>query len=467
MRNPWDTTAKGIYNPHDDPIAAESEAEANERAAYHTSIEAEAAGYMADDLAAIEAEAKYYADVIWPKVKVVRDLVTKAKIKIAIAEAKADLAKAKAKTSLAKASLVEIEVNAKIGKNALLRSDASRITKTALNKLHTPVTEADIAAAEADDAVTQANTDLAKAMGEIKNSEKFLVEAGGLSVLGDFLYSPERTKASLVKAKVSLAKAKTTVAKTKANIVKTSAYAVVIEEKHDAEVLVNIAKSEVTEAEKNYESAFDGPGLVANAKAALAKTEIKTKAAVAKAEAEAKAKIDLAKAKVKTERAVAKAKLAKDLSIEAETETKVKADLAKGNLTKAKTDLAKAKDDAEKNKAEALITKAKADLILVETEVDLAKAKATEAEAIANLTKAKAILIEVRLVKEDLGAEAKAKAQIEVDIAEVTLDKAEAARVKTETDLAKAKTDLAAATTLTENLNQTNRQPPPLSVPTF
>ena len=262
MKTPWHATAEGIYNPHDDPIAAEADAEANERAAHHASIEAEAADYIAEELAAIKAEAKYYADVIWPKVKVVRDLVTKAKIKIAIAKAKADLAKAKAKTSLAKAALVEIEANAKIGKNALLRSDAARITKTALNKVHTPVTEADIAAAEADDAVTQANTDLAKAIVEIKNSEKFLVEAGELSVLEDFLYSPEGTKVSLVKAKVSLAKAKTTVAKTKANIVKTSAYAVVIEEKHDAEVLVNIAKSEVAEAEKNYEFAFDGPALV-------------------------------------------------------------------------------------------------------------------------------------------------------------------------------------------------------------
>ena len=262
MKNPWDATAEGIYNPCDDPIAAESAAEANERAAHHTSIEAEAADYIAEELAAMKAEAKYYADVIWPKVKVVRDLVTKAKIKIAIAEAKADLAIAKAKTSLAIASLVEIEANAKIGKNALLRSDASRITKTALNKVHTPVTEAEIAAAEADDAVTQANTDLAKAMEKINNSEKFLVEAGELSVLEDFLYSPEGTKASLVKAKVSLAKAKTTVAKTKANIVKTSAYAVVIEEKHDAEVLVNIAKSKVAEAEKNYKFAFEGTELV-------------------------------------------------------------------------------------------------------------------------------------------------------------------------------------------------------------
>ena len=79
MKNPWDATVESIYNPHDDPIAVEADAEANERDGYHASIEAEGAYYMAEEVAAIKAEAKYYADVIWPKVKVVRDIVTNAK----------------------------------------------------------------------------------------------------------------------------------------------------------------------------------------------------------------------------------------------------------------------------------------------------------------------------------------------------------------------------------------------------
>lgn len=449
------------YDLYDDPIAAEAEAVAG----YHAAMQDYAENCMADQIAAIEDERRWYAEVIWPKVKPLSEAETKAKEKIFIAKANADIAKAKAKITLVEVVLAGVEVETILIQNGLLKPTVTAITETALNKVYTTVTEADTAIVEANTAVAAAKADLTTARSTAKSIEDFLIKAGVSSVLDEFQYNIERLKADLVKAETNLVKAKTTAAKAKASIVKAKATAALVEAKVNAEVLVDAAKAKVTEAEKESElDSFIGPHLVTKTKAVLAETESNAKAAVTKAEAEAKAKIDLANVRGKIEATTVKAKLAEYLSIEVETEAAVKADLANSNLNKSKTDLANAKDDVEKTKAEASITKAKADLILVETEIALAKTKATEAQAIVALTIAKATLIESGSVNEDLGAEAIAKAQTKVDIAETALDKAQIAREKTEDDLAKAKTDLATAITLTQSLNQANRHqfvPPP------
>ena len=456
------------YDLYDDPIAAEAEAVAG----YHSAMQDYAENCMADQIAAIEDERRWYAEVIWPKVKPLSEAETKGKEKIFIAKAKADIAKAKAKIALVEVALAGVEVETILIENEFFKPFATARTETALNKVYTVVTEANTAIVEADTAVAEAKADLTTTRSIAKSIEDFLLKSGVSSVLDEFQYNIERPKADLVKAETNLvkakataAKAKATAAKAKASIVKAKATAALVEAKVNAEVLVDAAKTKVTEAEKESElDSFIGPHLVTKTKAALAETETNAKAAVAKAEAEAKAKIDLANVRGKIEATTAKAKLAEYLSIEVETEAAVKADLANSNLNKVKTDLVNAKDDVEKTKAEASITEAKADLILVESEVALAKTKAIEAEAIVNLNIAEATLIESGSVNENLGAEAISKAQTKVDIAEAALEKAQIARIQTESDLAKAKTDLAAAITLKQSLNQTNRRqrhPPP------
>lgn len=210
MKTPWDATSDGIYDPHDDPIAAEADAEA----AYHASMEDEVAYHMAEDLAAIEAEVKYYNTVIWPKVEPIRDAATKTSTKIATAKAKADLAKAKAKISLAEVTLVEVAVNAELDKNAFLRSAAVTITKGALNKVHTALTETDAAMIEADAAIAEAKADLAEAKEKAKATEEFLVKTGESWILAEFLYNIEEPEVNLTKAKITAVKAQITAAKT-------------------------------------------------------------------------------------------------------------------------------------------------------------------------------------------------------------------------------------------------------------
>ena len=220
MKNPWDSTTEGIYDWQDDPIAAYADEGAAYRKAMQEAMEAEAAYHMAEELAAIEAEAKYYADVILPKVKPLTDAEAKAKTQIAVAKAKADLAKAKARTSLIEVTLAEIEAKTKLIHNRLLKPAAASITETALNKSYTAVVEANTAIVEANTAIVEANTDLAKAKDEAKAIEEFLVGAGASSILDEFFYNIEGPEANLTKAKVSTVKAKVIAAKTKAFIVK-------------------------------------------------------------------------------------------------------------------------------------------------------------------------------------------------------------------------------------------------------
>lgn len=213
MKTPWDATAEGIYNPHEDPIAVDDD----ERAAYHKVVQAELAESMEAQYRAeaqyYETVAKHYNDAIWPKVKVVKDMVAKTKTKIAMAKARANLANAKAKASLAEAELATAEVSSELDENTFLRSGAVTITKAALNKVHTIVAETDIAIANADDALVKANADLAKTIKKIRTSEQFLVRAEDLAAeftyeeslfldeLGeDFLFLAENTKTRLVRA---------------------------------------------------------------------------------------------------------------------------------------------------------------------------------------------------------------------------------------------------------------------------